>query len=310
MRVRAVSLLAAGAPAGVLAAAMTPSISQADNGPCGNCGRRYLIVVAPAPTVGSDGRDPSLHPLSAVPADAVWLSSGLIARYSWLAVITTRTADGLVGMTASAVALLQRWNCWSRSSASASSFRPARPSCCLGISCSMPSARARNSSATRLCDLPEGQSSRSYAARRAARPRSSSTRSASVAVGGTLPGGDHTIVVGSVLACDQSRNEPLACFASSFGRLCDRSPTPGTPSTGSSRRRCDCPRAQSAVVVRTRLRPPVAHPDHVRRSRLLARLDAVREPVIVVAAPRGAGKTVLLAQWVARGPNRPGDARG
>jgi LuxR family maltose regulon positive regulatory protein len=57
-------------------------------------------------------------------------------------------------------------------------------------------------------------------------------------------------------------------------------------------------RAQSAVVVRTRLRPPVAHPDEVPRSRLLARLDAVREPVIVVAAPRGAGKTVLLAQWV------------
>lgn len=57
-------------------------------------------------------------------------------------------------------------------------------------------------------------------------------------------------------------------------------------------------RAQSAVVVRTRLRPPVAHPDDVRRVRLLARLNAVREPVIVVAAPRGAGKTVLLAQWV------------
>ena len=36
----------------------------------------------------------------------------------------------------------------------------------------------------------------------------------------------------------------------------------------------------------------------MRRSRLLARLDAVREPVILVAAPRGAGKTVLLAQWV------------
>ena len=63
-------------------------------------------------------------------------------------------------------------------------------------------------------------------------------------------------------------------------------------------------RAQSAVVVRTRLRPPVAHPDEVRRSRLLARLDAVREPVTVVAAPRGAGKTVLLAQWVTHGVDR------
>jgi DNA-binding CsgD family transcriptional regulator len=58
------------------------------------------------------------------------------------------------------------------------------------------------------------------------------------------------------------------------------------------------PRTQSAVIVRTRLRPPIPHPDDVRRSRLLARLDAAREPVILVAAPRGAGKTVLLAQWV------------
>jgi len=57
-------------------------------------------------------------------------------------------------------------------------------------------------------------------------------------------------------------------------------------------------RAQPPIVVRTMLRPPAPHPDDVRRSRLLARLDAVREPVIVVAAPRGAGKTVLLAQWV------------
>lgn len=56
---------------------------------------------------------------------------------------------------------------------------------------------------------------------------------------------------------------------------------------------------RSAVVVRTRLRPPAPHPDDVRRSRLLARLDAVREPVILVSAPRGAGKSVLLAQWVA-----------
>ncbi|HUN33146.1 MAG TPA: LuxR C-terminal-related transcriptional regulator [Trebonia sp.] len=56
------------------------------------------------------------------------------------------------------------------------------------------------------------------------------------------------------------------------------------------------------VVARTRLRPPVPQPDDVRRSRLLARLDATREPVILVAAPRGAGKTVLLAQWA--GPRR------
>ena len=63
-------------------------------------------------------------------------------------------------------------------------------------------------------------------------------------------------------------------------------------------------RARSAVVVRTRLRPPVAHPDDVPRTRLLARLDAVREPVTVLAAPRGAGKTVLLGQWVTHGVDR------
>ncbi|MEV6915864.1 AAA family ATPase, partial [Amycolatopsis sp. NPDC051106] len=59
------------------------------------------------------------------------------------------------------------------------------------------------------------------------------------------------------------------------------------------------PRTRPAVVVRTRLRPPAPHPDDVRRTRLLARLDAAGEPVVLVAAPRGAGKTVLLAQWVA-----------
>ncbi|QRP48852.1 LuxR C-terminal-related transcriptional regulator [Amycolatopsis sp. FDAARGOS 1241] len=59
------------------------------------------------------------------------------------------------------------------------------------------------------------------------------------------------------------------------------------------------PRTRSAVVVRTRLRPPAPHPDDVRRTRLLARLNVVSEQVILVAAPRGAGKTVLLAQWVA-----------
>jgi len=59
------------------------------------------------------------------------------------------------------------------------------------------------------------------------------------------------------------------------------------------------PRTRPAVVVRTRLRPPAPHPDDVRRTRLLARLDAAGEPVVLVAAPRGAGKTVVLAQWVA-----------
>lgn len=52
------------------------------------------------------------------------------------------------------------------------------------------------------------------------------------------------------------------------------------------------------VVVRTRLRPPVPGPDELRRSRLLARLEHATEPVVLLAAPLGSGKTVLLAQWV------------
>ncbi|GAA3061537.1 LuxR C-terminal-related transcriptional regulator [Pseudonocardia yunnanensis] len=58
------------------------------------------------------------------------------------------------------------------------------------------------------------------------------------------------------------------------------------------------------VVVRTRLRPPVLQPDHVRRHRLLARLTAAREPIVLLRAPTGAGKTVLLAQWVGGLPDR------
>jgi flavin reductase (DIM6/NTAB) family NADH-FMN oxidoreductase RutF len=42
------------------------------------------------------------------------------------------------------------------------------------------------------------------------------------AVGGTLPGGDHTIVVGDVLTCDHVPGKsPLVYFARSFGSLCD-----------------------------------------------------------------------------------------
>ncbi|MGE0214795.1 LuxR C-terminal-related transcriptional regulator [Mycolicibacterium sp.] len=55
---------------------------------------------------------------------------------------------------------------------------------------------------------------------------------------------------------------------------------------------------RAPVIVRSRLRPPDAHPDELPRPRLLARLDAFTEPVILLAAPRGSGKTVVLAQWV------------
>jgi LuxR family maltose regulon positive regulatory protein len=55
---------------------------------------------------------------------------------------------------------------------------------------------------------------------------------------------------------------------------------------------------QVPVIVRSRLRPPDPHPDELRRLRLLSRLHACDEPVILLAAPRGSGKSVLLAQWV------------
>lgn len=54
------------------------------------------------------------------------------------------------------------------------------------------------------------------------------------------------------------------------------------------------------VVVRTRLRPPVPPPGLVRRRRLLERLTGAREQVLAVCAPTGAGKSVLLADWVAQ----------
>jgi len=61
------------------------------------------------------------------------------------------------------------------------------------------------------------------------------------------------------------------------------------------------------------LRPERATPildrrGQVRRSQLLARLDAVsdRVPVIVLAAPAGYGKTTALRQWVATGRRRVG----
>jgi len=55
---------------------------------------------------------------------------------------------------------------------------------------------------------------------------------------------------------------------------------------------------QVPVIVRSRLRPPDPHPDELPRPRLLSRLDAYDEPVILLAAPCGSGKTVLLSQWV------------
>ncbi|MEW2512716.1 LuxR C-terminal-related transcriptional regulator [Streptomyces sp. NPDC046870] len=50
-----------------------------------------------------------------------------------------------------------------------------------------------------------------------------------------------------------------------------------------------------------KLRPADQPPHLLTRPRLLRRLDASTEPVVVVSAPAGAGKTVLLTEW-ARSP--------
>ncbi|MER8157951.1 LuxR C-terminal-related transcriptional regulator [Streptomyces sp. NPDC094472] len=55
-----------------------------------------------------------------------------------------------------------------------------------------------------------------------------------------------------------------------------------------------------------KLHPPVQPPHLLTRPRLLRRLDAMTEPVVVVSAPAGAGKTVLLTEW-SRGPAARGE---
>jgi LuxR family transcriptional regulator, maltose regulon positive regulatory protein len=57
-------------------------------------------------------------------------------------------------------------------------------------------------------------------------------------------------------------------------------------------------RGGSAVVVCTRLRPPPPHAQELRRPRLLSQLDSMSAPVVLLNAPHGCGKTVLLAQWI------------
>jgi LuxR family maltose regulon positive regulatory protein len=46
-----------------------------------------------------------------------------------------------------------------------------------------------------------------------------------------------------------------------------------------------------------KLQPPPQPPHLLTRPRLLRRLDEATEPVLVVSAPAGAGKTVLLTEW-------------
>ncbi len=57
-------------------------------------------------------------------------------------------------------------------------------------------------------------------------------------------------------------------------------------------------------VPRTKITAPPASPQYLRRPRLLAMLDASGDDqVMVVSAPSGYGKTLLLADWAARSPD-------
>ncbi|WP_326580296.1 LuxR C-terminal-related transcriptional regulator [Actinacidiphila glaucinigra] len=51
------------------------------------------------------------------------------------------------------------------------------------------------------------------------------------------------------------------------------------------------------TIAAYKLHPPARPRQFVPRPRLLRRLDAAAEPVVVVSAPPGAGKSVLLADW-------------
>jgi len=53
-------------------------------------------------------------------------------------------------------------------------------------------------------------------------------------------------------------------------------------------------------VIGARLRPPRAHVPTVVRAELLDRLTTSHEPLLLVSAPAGYGKTIVLRQWVGR----------
>ena len=55
----------------------------------------------------------------------------------------------------------------------------------------------------------------------------------------------------------------------------------------------------------SKLVPPIARPETVRRTRVLDRLDTDRDrPIVSVVAPPGYGKTTLLTQWAERSTAR------
>jgi len=166
---------------------------------------------------------PNPLPVPADPADLGPRFRQAISRFSTgVAVITTRTADGPAGMTASAVASL--------------SMDPLQLLVCIGTK--LPTCKAIVGSGYFAVNvLGEGQE---HLAKRFATPRADKFADLTLrtdsdipvltdaiahfvcAVGGTLPGGDHTIVVGDVLTCDHvPGTSPLVYFARSFGSLCD-----------------------------------------------------------------------------------------
>jgi len=166
---------------------------------------------------------PKLLPVPADPADLGPRFRQAISRFSTgVAVITTRSADGPAGMTASAVASL--------------SMDPLQLLVCIGTK--LPTCKAIVESGYFAVNvLGEGQEHLAirFATRRPDKFAGVRLHTDSdipvltdaiahfvCTVGGTLPGGDHTIVVGDVLTCDHipDRN-PLVYFASAFGSLCD-----------------------------------------------------------------------------------------
>jgi 3-hydroxy-9,10-secoandrosta-1,3,5(10)-triene-9,17-dione monooxygenase reductase component len=164
-----------------------------------------------------------LLPVPADPADLSPRFRQAISRFSTgVAVITTRTTDGPSGMTASAVASL--------------SMDPLQLLVC--IATKLPTCKAIVESGHFAVNvLGEGQK---HLAMHFATPQPDKFADVALrtdsdipvltdaiahfvcAVGGTLPGGDHTIIVGDVLACDHVPDaSPLVYFARSFGSLCD-----------------------------------------------------------------------------------------
>ena len=62
-------------------------------------------------------------------------------------------------------------------------------------------------------------------------------------------------------------------------------------------------RDERDVLLATKLHMPRPHPDLVPRPRLAERLDeGLARGLMLVCAPAGYGKTVLLADWARRGP--------